>query len=160
MAVVGTLLRVLLGYLAAVLAAGLVLVGFVVTPLDLVGLAGEALRERLGMAGLLALAAATHAAIFASPFALLAVLVGEWQRFREAGYYGVVGIAIGLAGFFAQHASEPEGSPTIVNSYAFAAYVTAGLVGGLVYWRISGRYGRRAGVRTIAAGGLAPTLGA
>lgn len=152
-----TVLRVLLGYFLASLAAGLVLVGFVVTPLDLLSLSGEALVERLGSAGLLALAAATHAAIFASPFAALAVLIGEWQRYREGAYYGVVGIAIGLAGFFAQHASEPAGSPTIVNTYAFAAYVTAGLVAGLVYWRFSGRYGRRAGTPSLAVGNVATT---
>lgn len=148
-----TVLRVLLGYVLASLAAGLVLVGFVVTPADLVALSGDALTERLLGAGLLALAAATHAALFASPFALLAVLVGEWLRYRDGAFYSVVGIAIGLAGFFAQHASEPSSGPTIVNAYAFAAYVTAGLVAGLVYWRVSGRYGRRAVAPEIAAAG-------
>lgn len=147
-----TVLRVLFGYVLAALAAGLVLVGFVVTPADLAALSGDALTERLFGAGLLALAAATHAALFASPFALLAVLVGEWQRYRDAAYYGVVGIAIGLAGFFAQHASEPSSGPTIVNSYAFAAYVTAGLVAGLAYWLASGRFGRRAVAPGLAIG--------
>lgn len=149
---ISTVLRALLGYVLASLAAGLVLVGFVVTPADLVALSGDALTERLSGAGLLALAAATHAALFASPFALLAVLVGEWQRYREGAYYGVAGIAIGLAGFLAQHAGEPSSGPTIVNTYAFAAYVTAGLVGGLVYWLVSGRYGPRTATPELAAG--------
>lgn len=144
LALIATVFRVLLGLLVAALAAGLVLVAFVVTPADLAALSGEALTERLVSAGLLALAVATHSAIFAAPFALLAIVVGEWLGLRRLAYYALIGGAIGVAGFLAQHASEAAtAEATVLNTYAAAAYVTAGLVAGIVYWAMSGRYGHR-----------------
>lgn len=150
---IGTLLKIVFGFVVASLAAGLVLVGFVITPLDLAQLSGESLVERLGSAGLLALAAATHSAIFAAPFALIGALIGEWSRYREWTYFAFVGIAIGVAGFLAQHASEAEGEPTILNTYALAAYASAGLVAGIAYWAVAGRFGRRDQPPPAAASG-------
>jgi len=143
MVVIGTFLRAVLGFLAACLAGGIVLVGFVITPVDLAQLSGAARIERLASAGVLALAVATHAAIFAAPFALIGITIGEWYRYREWTYSALIGIAIGLAGFFAQYAGEASGTATILNVYAFTAHIAAGLVAGVIYWWLAGRFGPR-----------------
>ncbi len=137
-------LRVVTGFVLAVLVAGLVQVLFARPPVDLAGLPQAELLERLESRGILTLAIATHSAIFSSLFALLAIMVAEWLRVRSAVYYAFTGLAIGLAGFLAQFASENAAQPTIVNTYALIAYATTGLVAGLAYWLFAGR---RAGRR-------------
>ena len=82
-----TLLRVLFGFIVACLVAGLVTVAFVVTPADIANLPPEAQPERLGNAGILALLAATHSAIFALPFAIIAIGIAELSRVRTWIYY-------------------------------------------------------------------------
>ena len=71
-----TLLRILFGFIVACLIAGVVTVAFVVTPADIANLPPEAQPERLGNAGILALFA-THSAIFAFPFAIIAIGIAE-----------------------------------------------------------------------------------
>lgn len=138
-------LRTVFGFLVAMLVAGVVQVLFARPPSALVGLAFEQLRERLEMLALLALAVATHSAIFAAMFGAIAILLGEWLHLRAATYYVLVGLGIALAGFLAQFAAENAVEPTIVNTYALLAYGVTGLVGGYVYWLFSGRHagGRR-----------------
>lgn len=137
--------RVLFGYILACLAAGLTQVLFVVTPFDLAQLNTFELSDRLPTLGTLALLTATHAGIFASVFALLTIIVGEWQRICGSHYYALAGLAIAGAGFFAQYSSEAAGEATIFNPYALAAFLASGVVGGIVYWLFAGRYagGRR-----------------
>ncbi len=88
-----TLLRVLFGFIVACLVAGLVTVAFVVTPADIAGLPAEAQPERLGNAGVLSLLAATHSAIFAFPFAIIAIGIAEMSAIRSWLYYAFVGVA-------------------------------------------------------------------
>jgi hypothetical protein len=133
------LLRVLFGFAIACLAAALVQVAFVITPAEIVSLDPGAIPDRLGGAGLLTLLTATHVAIFSAPFGLVVAAVGEWQALRSWIFYTLAGMAIALAGFVAQYASE-VGTVTIVNNYALQAYVTTGFVAGFVYWAFSGRY--------------------
>jgi uncharacterized membrane protein len=122
-----SMIRFVLGFAAAALIAGLVQVAFVAGP-DLV----TADLGRLQTLGLLMALAATQSAVFAAPFAILAALVASWQPIRSRLYFIAVGLAIGLAGFFAQYAAE-AGPDTILNRYALAAYALAGLAGGLAY---------------------------
>ena len=105
-----TLLRVLFGFIVACLVAGLVTVAFVVTPADIASLPAEAQPERLGNAGILALLAATHSAIFAFPFAIIAIGMAELTHLRSWVYYVLVGVAIALGGFAAEYAAEVPGS--------------------------------------------------
>src|SRR5262245_40357613 len=130
------MLRVLLGFALACLAAGLTMVLFVYTPLEL---ARELAGERLSEAGLLALAVATHAALFAAPFALIGTGFAEWQRIGGWLYYALLGVAIAAVGFAAQSWTESGGEDSILNSYAVAAFLATGTVAGLVYWLCAGR---------------------
>lgn len=134
-----SLIRIIFGFLAAALAAGLVQVLFVAGDELLAGVSAA----RLQSLGLLMLLAATQSAVFAAPFAFLAAAVAAWQPIRSALFFVAVGIAIALAGFFAQYAAE-AGPHTILNRYAFAAYAASGLAGGLVYWLVAVQKQRRA----------------
>lgn len=130
------MLRVILGFALACLAAGLSMVLFVYTPLEL---ATERASDRVSEASMLALAAATHSAVFAAPFALIGAAFGEWQRIGSWLYYALVGIAIAGVGFLAQFWTEATGEASIVNSYAVTAFIVTGFVAGLVYWLFAGR---------------------
>lgn len=137
-----TLARVIAGFILACLTAGLVQVLFVMTPAQLLGTPSDVFAQRTGETGLLAALAATHAAIFASLFALIAIGIGEWMGIRSLPYYLLAGAAIAMLGFIAQFASEAPGQPTIFNNYALKAFLTSGFFAGLVYWLAAGRGGR------------------
>ena len=132
------ILRMIFGIALACLAAGLTLVLFVYTPPELV----ELKSERLSEAGLLSLAAATHSAVFAAPFALIGAGFGEWRRIGSWMYYVLVAIAIAAIGFLAQYWTEAQGEASIVNNYAVTAFLLSGFVAGLVYWLFAGRFAR------------------
>lgn len=142
---VGSVLRFLIGFILACLAAGFVQVLFAVTPTELVA-AGE---ERWGEAGTWGLLSATQIAVFAAPFALIAALVSEWQGIRSFAYHAIVAMAIAVAGFGLIHMNESPAEASIVNSYAMAAYLTSGFVGGLVYWLFAGRSARRMAISKV-----------
>ncbi len=135
----GAVLRVLIGFAVACLVAGYVQVLFAVTPAELV-VAGD---DRLGEAATWGLLSATQIAVFAAPFALLAAVISEWQGIRSFAYHAIVAMAIAVAGFGLIHATESASEASIVNSYAMAAYLTSGFVGGLVYWLFAGRSANR-----------------
>ena len=141
-----TLLRVLFGFIVACLVAGAVTVAFAVWPVG-------AQPEQLANAGVLALLAATHSAIFAFPFAMLANGIGEMWHVRSWLYYAVVGLLIGAGGFVAYYANEVVGQPSIFNSYALTSFLTTGTLGGLAYWLVAGRRagGKRADAPPPAA---------
>jgi hypothetical protein len=155
-----TLLRVLFGFIIACLVAGAVTVAFVVTPADLANLPPEAQGERLGNAGILALLAATHSAIFAFPFALLAIGIGEMWRLRSWLYYVFVGVVIAVGGFAAEYLNEVPGQPSIYNNYALAAFLTVGVLSGFAYWLFAGRRaGGKRGDAAPPAAAAPPTAG-
>ena len=133
----GLIFRVLLGYLVACFAAALTTVLFAWTPADLANMQGDLANDKLA----LSMPVATQIAIFAAPFALLAIALGEWQRWRDWAYYAAAGIAIALFGYLAQYQSEfPSQTWSITNSnYPLIAFLTTGFVGGLIYWIFSGR---------------------
>jgi hypothetical protein len=131
----GCIFRMVLGFALACLAAGLTLVLFVYTPVELAGVAGA----RFGEAALLTLAAATQAAMFSAPLAFVALVFAEWQRLRSPAYYALAGVAIAALGFWAQYRSEAAGDLSILNTYALSAFALTGMVGGLSYWLCAGR---------------------
>jgi len=130
-----SIIRVLLGFVLACFAAGAVKVLFALTPGEVFG--GDS--DALGNAVYLAIQTATQSGVFAAPFALIAAAIGEWNGLRRWPFYVLAGIAIALAGFVAQYQSEELTQPTIVNNYALTAFLTAGFIGGLVYWVVAGR---------------------
>jgi hypothetical protein len=134
------MIRVLFGFVVSCLAAGLTIVLFVTTPVELASTPSDAAVDTLTANGLLALAAATHSAVFAAPFALVGAVLGEWRRIAHWTYYVLVGIAIAALGFLAQHLSEGSGDASILNNYALAAFLTTGFVAGMVYWLVSGQF--------------------
>lgn len=134
-----TLPRVLFGFAVACLVAGAATVAFIVTPAELANLPAEAQPERLGNAGILALLAATHSAIFSFPFALIAVGVGELWRVRSWLYYALAGVVISLGGLAAIYVNEVPEQPSILNDYALIAFATVGVLAGLAYWLVAGR---------------------
>ncbi len=144
MSMLGTIFRILIGFAIACLVAGAVTTAFIVTPTDVAALSPDVRPEQLGYAGLLSLYAATHSAIFAFPFALIAIALAEWLCVRSWIYYTIVGILIALGGFAAVSYFEVEGQPTIINNYALRTFLTVGVFGGLAYWLVAGR---RAGGR-------------
>lgn len=136
------------GFVLACMAFGLVLAAFVFTPAEFATLPAGQIGARLSMAWAQALMSATQVAIFAGLPALIAAVVAEWRRIDDWRYFSVVALLIAVLGFLAQYASEPQGAPTIGNNYAAAAFLTGGLVSGLMYWIVAGRH---AGTRLVAS---------
>jgi hypothetical protein len=134
---IGRLFRILSGFILACLAAGLTKVLFAYSPSELQSLPPEIAGDRLA----LAMPIATHAAIFSAPFALIAIWLGEWRRWRDWAYYAAAAMAIALIGFFAQYSSETEqlGWSILNSNYPLVAFLTTGFVAGLTYWLFSGR---------------------
>jgi hypothetical protein len=92
------------------------------------------------MASFQLFASSVQVVIFAAPMALVAVTMAEWRGIVDWLYYALVALLIAGVGFLAQYVSELQGAPTIVNNYAFTAFMTGGFVAGLVYWLLTGRH--------------------
>jgi hypothetical protein len=134
---IGRLFRILCGYILGCFAAGLAFTLFGHSPAELSNLPPEIAGDRLA----LALPVASHIAVFAAPFALIAIWLGEWRVWRDWAYYAAAAMAIALIGFFAQYSSEFDtmGWSILNSNYPLVAFLTKGFVGGLVYWLFSGR---------------------
>jgi len=139
MGFIAGLFRVILGFILACLAAGAVTVAFAVNPAVLVN-AGAPYWQVVGG---WTLYTGTMAAVFASPFAFLAIVFSEWYGLRSLVYHGCIGIVIALAGFGLIVSGENPDTPSIVNAYAMAAFLTTGLFAGFVYWLFAGRFAYR-----------------
>jgi hypothetical protein len=139
----GTFARLLFGFVLACVAAGLVTVLFVNTPIDVLAEPFDHLPKTASETFDLALLAATHLGIFASLFALIAASIGEWFSIRSLSFYLLAGVIIALFGFSAQYASEVAGQPTILNNYAIKAFLTVGFFGGFFYWLAAGQFAGR-----------------
>lgn len=131
-------LKAVLGFLAACLAAGATQVAFATAAPG--AFAGD-WGERIGPILTLVLIASVITAVFAALFAAVAISIGRLQGFHGWAYYALCGLAIGMGGFLAQRAGESPGDATIVNAYALKAYLVSGLLGGAVYWLIAERGG-------------------
>jgi hypothetical protein len=131
MGILLSLLRVLAGFVLACIVAGIVATLYVRTPAEIAAVPASEFSTRAGDALTIALSVATQAAIFSVAFALIAAGISEWLGLRNVLYWLAAGMGIALLGFFAQYASESPDQPTIFNSYALVAYVTAGFFGGV-----------------------------
>jgi len=134
-----TVVRVLSGLIAASLMAALVKVLHVITPMELQSLSGDALASRLMRVAELVALTATHQAFFVLPLGLIAAVIAEVNRIRHWFVYALIGAAIAAAGFYVQVTGESV-VRTIVNPYAGQAYAIEGIVAGVVYWLIAGRF--------------------
>jgi hypothetical protein len=132
-AVFGVIVRDVFGFIVACFAAGAALVSFVMTPAEIV----SANPDKLLAAAVLTLLTAVDSARFAALLGLIVAWIGERRSIRGGNYYAFAGMAIALAGFLAQYATGSQPSP--VDNYALTAFLTAGFVGGFVYWLCAGR---------------------
>jgi hypothetical protein len=141
------LFRVLLGFILACLAAALTKVLFAYPPAELVGLNSDEVVDKL----LLTFPIATHMALFAAPVALLAIAFSELRSIREWIYYALAGIVMSMIGFFAQVSNESQGQTWSIsaNNYPLLAFITAGFIGGVVYWLYAGRHAGHAAHRVV-----------
>lgn len=139
----GTLARVVFGFVLASIAAGLVTMLFVNTPTEVLAQPVTRLSRTAGETFELALLTATHAAIFAFVFTLIAASLGELFSIRGMPFYLLGGVVIALLGFAAQYVSEVPGEPTVLNNYALKAFLTTGFFAGFVYWLASGQFAGR-----------------
>jgi len=142
-----SILRTIFGYALACLTAAAVVVLFVKTPAQLLALPQAEQLQTLESTGLLILAAATHSAVFALPFALIAILIGILFKSNKALFYSAAGVAISLFGFAALYFSDPARTQALLNSYALTAYALSGLLGGYAYWLFAGRFVGKAKLR-------------
>ena len=134
------IVRVAFGFALACLAAAVILVAFVYVPGNWAALGSELRGERLSEAGFFALVITPHVIVSAALPALVAATYAETRKVTGWAFYGVAGIGVGLLGFFLQHLTEAPEPESIFQAYALIAFLTAGLIGGLVYWAASGRF--------------------
>ena len=134
---IGGMLRVIIGFVFACLAAGLTMVLFVYTPLELATELASGTRVGSRAAG----AGGGHAqrgvrrAVCLDRRGLrrvaedrqLALLCAGWRRHRLRRLPGAV-------------LDRDRGEASIVNSYAVTAFIVTGFVAGIVYWLVSVRY--------------------
>lgn len=138
--------RVLMGFVLACLAAALALVLFVYTPAELASLPLDVSGDRMFEAGFFVLAIAPLVATFAALPALIGIVFGERRSIASWTYYALLWVVIAALGFLVQHFNEAPGEPTILRNYALIAFLVAGFVGGFVYWFFSGRFVGRQGM--------------
>ena len=134
-------LRIMIGFGLACVAAAVTLVMFVYAPADLTNLPEDLSGDRLSEAGYFAMLITPHVAISAAFPALLAAAFAETRKVANWAFYVLAGIATSGAGFLVQVLTEPQTHTiSILQTYALIAFLTAGFIGGLVYWALSGRY--------------------
>jgi hypothetical protein len=156
----GSIARVVFGFVLASIAAGLVTMLFVNTPSEVLAQPVSRLPRTAGETFELALLTATHVAIFAVIFALIVAGLGELFSLRGLPFYLSGGVVIALLGFVAQYSSEVPGEPTILNNYALKTFLTTGFFAGFVYWLASGPFAGRAPaeVTAVAQGPSSPEV--
>jgi hypothetical protein len=136
-------LRMLIGFALASLAAAFTLVLFVYAPGEWASVRADLGGERLGEAARFALIVTPHIAMSAALPAFVGAVFAEVRRIGRWTFYALAGVATAAAGFLAQHLSEAPGEASILSNYALVAFLTSGLVGGLAYWAASGRFASR-----------------
>jgi hypothetical protein len=132
--------RIPFGFALASFAAAATLVLFVYAPGDWAGLRADLNGDRLSEAGYFALVITPWVAVCAAVPALIGVAFAETKEISGFMFYALVGVATAAIGFLFQHYSETPGGMAFFQSYTLLAFLTSGLVGGLVYWAASGRY--------------------
>jgi MFS family permease len=141
---VTALVRIIVGFVLASIAAGFAMVMFVNTPSEVLTQPARQLPETAEHVLNLTLLSATQSALFAAVFVLIVAVVGELFSIRRPIFYLLFGAVIAFLGFVAQYMSETLGDPTVLNGYALAAFLTSGCLGGFVYWLAAGQFAGRA----------------
>src|SRR5262245_16541308 len=95
--------RILIAFVLASLAAAGVLVAFAYAPGDWGRVQADLTGERLSNAGLFALRVAPWIALCAAAPALAGVAYAEAHKITGSMFYAAVGLGIAAAGFFLQH---------------------------------------------------------
>ncbi len=128
---------ILFGYLVACLAAGAFLNLLV---LGWLGLTGEEVRRAAGGGALFSL---PLTALFISHFAfipgMVAIFAAEFLRRRDWLFHAAAGAAVALVALLMRSASA-ESEAVIGGSGPILAALAAGLVAGIAYWAVSGRF--------------------
>ena len=126
--------RLLIGYLAACLAAVASFMVFSGTHALLAEMESDTAMEHL-------FHYIAIIALFGLPFAFAAIAYGERYFRRDWLYYALAGVAIMLFAFFSQHISEDSRQTWHIadSTYPLIAFITSGFLSGLAYWIVSGR---------------------
>lgn len=127
-----SILRSVVGYVAACLAAGAAQVLFVVEPGGMF-----ATRDAVAAAALLIAMSATQAFTFALPFAIIAIGITAVLGLRGWLTYVAAGVAIAVCGYWTVLAGDV--GPSLRDDVALRAFAVSGAVAGLVYWLVAGR---------------------
>jgi hypothetical protein len=135
-------LRVLIGFVLGCAAAVATQVLFTYAPSDWASLGADLNVERLSEAVFFALVSTPYVVVSTAVPVLLMAALAETRGVASWFFYALAGIATAGAGFLAQHLTQP-GPGSILQTYALIAFLTSGLVGGLVYWASSGRHAVR-----------------
>lgn len=138
----GRVIRIALGFALASLAAGLTLVLFVYAPADLESLRSDLSAERLSEAGLFVLFVTPYVAVCAAVPALACAIFAEVRKVTRWWFYALAGIATAAAGLAVLRVGAAPDEVDLRSGYALAAFLTAGLVGGLAYWAFAGRFAK------------------
>lgn len=134
------ILRIATGFVLACLAAAATLVLFVYAPGDWASLRSDLDGERLSEAGIFALLIVPHVMLSAALPALTAATFAETRRIAGWMFYVLAGLGTATTGFLLQVLTEAPYPESIFHVYALIAFLAAGLIGGLVYWALSGRF--------------------
>lgn len=122
------------GYIGAVSAASLFFV-FAVAALDWESTWPDAAIEVSAALIFLAFAAMVFAGPLALPGAFAAILLAEIAGLRSWLYFALAGALVAWTGMLAFESAEGTAVPSDLTHVLLAS----GLVGGLVYWALSGR---------------------
>lgn len=144
--------RILLGYSMACLGAAYAKLLFAITPAEIISLPSDVAADRLADVLNFGWRFGVLFGLFALPFAVVTIAFAEWRGLRNGPFYLLAGLAFALVGLLAQSSSEGPGAATVMHAYAFAAYATSGLAGGLFYWMIAGRHAGRTTPDPVPAG--------
>ena len=138
MSLLGRIIVIVFALIVAIMAAGITLAIGIIAP-DWAGIDADPF-ERVSFFIVSFFATSFVGAVSILPAALL-IVVSEAARLRSFLYYGVGGALVGLASYYGSDISVRLENTTDVapvgNALQLAA--AAGIVGGLVYWRIAGR---------------------
>jgi hypothetical protein len=141
-ALLGQLLRIVLGYLAACAAAALFATVAVLMNAPALGsTTGADVLLQFLLLGWLGTTLIALAAAFVP--AVLVAVVAEALKLRSPILYVAAGAVIALAPPLLEQAAPADGQ-SVLFAFDFAAlFLACGLVGGFVYWMVAGRHAGR-----------------
>jgi hypothetical protein len=138
MSAFGRLIVIFFAFIAAVVAAGLVLTVGILSP-DWASADSDPF-ERVSFF-VFAFFATSFVGAAATLPALVLIVLAEIARMRSFLYYGVAGAVVGLSAYFGSNISARLDNTTDMApvGHTLQLAAAAGIIGGLVYWLIAGR---------------------